>query len=59
MSKLLKAYDDNKAALTFINNYEAADIAAVKFSNDSATVWTISPPDRQRMIEEINSSKIN
>lgn len=57
MKTLLHIYNKNKVAATFISNYEAPDIAAVKLSKDSANVWSISPPDRERMIEEVNSSK--
>ncbi|KAK9887392.1 hypothetical protein WA026_022330 [Henosepilachna vigintioctopunctata] len=53
---MLNTYDTKRNALTFITNYEAADIAAVKLSSDSSNVWTISPPDRIRMIEEVKSN---
>lgn len=55
--RLLKTYEENKTALTFISNYEPADVAAIKFSIDSASVWSISPPDHKRMLDEIISSK--
>lgn len=51
-------YNGHKVSETFIYNYEAADIAAVKLSTDSANVWSVSPPDRNRMLAEVNSSKI-
>lgn len=51
-------YSEYKASETFIYNYEPGDIAAVKLSTDSGSIWSISPPDRKRMLEEINSSKI-
>lgn len=54
---LTGAYLKDKTATTFISNYEAADIAAVRLSVDSSRVWGISPPDRERMIQEVNSSK--
>ncbi|XP_044750779.1 piezo-type mechanosensitive ion channel component isoform X3 [Coccinella septempunctata] len=53
---MLDAYGTNRQAVTFISNYEADDIAAIKLSTDSANVWTISPPDRLRMIDEVNSN---
>lgn len=53
--QMLNAYYNKKSALTFISNYEGNDIAAVKLSTDSANIWTISPPDRNRMIEEVKS----
>ncbi|XP_071053073.1 piezo-type mechanosensitive ion channel component isoform X2 [Onthophagus taurus] len=50
-----ETYKQNKAAFSFISNYREEDIAAVKLSGDSSTVWTISPPDRNRMIAEVAS----
>ncbi|KAL3280583.1 hypothetical protein HHI36_003816 [Cryptolaemus montrouzieri] len=52
---MLDAYETNRQAITFITNYESSDVAAVKLSSDSSNIWTISPPDRKRMIEEVNS----
>ncbi|CAH0558079.1 unnamed protein product [Brassicogethes aeneus] len=57
LDKMLDAYKSHKSAVTFISNYEASDIAAIKLSTDSANIWSISPPDRQRMVEEIKSDK--
>lgn len=51
-------YNGHKISETFIYNYEAADVAAIRLSSDSANIWDVSPPDRQRMVEEINSSKL-
>ncbi|KAF5269329.1 hypothetical protein FQR65_LT02631 [Abscondita terminalis] len=49
-------YAEDKGALTFLTNYQASDIVAMKFSVNSASVWSISPPDRKRMIDELNST---
>jgi hypothetical protein len=54
---LQQAYIQHKAAATFISNYEALDIAAIKLSPNSANVWSISPPDRDLMVMEVNSSE--
>nr|CAI5853648.1 unnamed protein product [Callosobruchus analis] len=58
LDQLRMVYNNFKSSGTFINNYEAADIAAVKLSIDSGNIWGISPPDRKRMVAEINSSII-
>lgn len=55
-NQIMNLYDKNKVAISFISNYEPADIAAVKLSTDSANIWSISPPDKRRMLEEVNSS---
>ncbi|RZC37773.1 piezo-type mechanosensitive ion channel component 2 [Asbolus verrucosus] len=54
--QLQQLYAGEKNAATFISNYEALDIAAVKLSSDSANIWSISPPDRKRMVIEVNST---
>ncbi|XP_044268088.1 piezo-type mechanosensitive ion channel component-like isoform X7 [Tribolium madens] len=54
--QLQQAYIQQKAAATFISNYEGPDIAAVKLSLDSANIWSISPPDRDRMVAEVSSN---
>lgn len=56
MFALNNVYEENKKAVTFLSNYEAMDIVAIKLSADSANIWSISPPDEKRMIEEVNSS---
>lgn len=56
LNELHSIYNNYKKSETFIYSYEAPDIAAVKLSTDSANIWSISPPDRKRMEQEINSS---
>ncbi|KAJ8961206.1 hypothetical protein NQ318_008889 [Aromia moschata] len=58
LNEFREVYSAYKASETFISNYEATDIAAVKLSVDSANIWSISPPDRLKMVEEINSTSI-
>lgn len=57
LEELHTIYNSHKLSSTFLYNYEAQDIAAVKLSTDSANIWSVSPPDRKRMVAEINSSK--
>lgn len=52
-------YNQDRVATTFLSNYESSDIVAIKLSADSANIWSISPPDEARMVDEINSSKTN
>ncbi|XP_076270338.1 piezo type mechanosensitive ion channel component isoform X7 [Rhynchophorus ferrugineus] len=55
---MLNQFKDNKRAEQILsNNYDAGDVVASKFSLDSAKIWSISPPDRMKMIEEVNSTK--
>jgi endonuclease/exonuclease/phosphatase (EEP) superfamily protein YafD len=51
------AYMNNKAALTFLSNYDHTDIAVVRMSNNSRMVWGISQPDRDNLIADLLSRK--
>jgi hypothetical protein len=53
----LKPYEKDKSALTFLSNYESVDVAAVKLGANSTTIWNISPPDRERLLADLSSSK--
>ncbi|KAG5319735.1 PIEZO protein, partial [Pseudoatta argentina] len=52
----LQVYSTEKSAVTFFENYVYSDVAAVKFSNSSGTLWSISPPDKERLIAELASN---
>lgn len=54
---LKKQYTRNKVALTFLSNFESDDVAAVELGANSTALWIISPPDLDRLREELNSSK--
>jgi endonuclease/exonuclease/phosphatase (EEP) superfamily protein YafD len=54
---LNNAYMNNKAALTFLSNYDHSDIAIVRMSNNSRMVWGISQPDRANLIADLLSCK--
>lgn len=34
------------------------DVAAVKLGSNSSTIWNISPPDKDRLLDDLKSSKI-
>lgn len=57
LALLSTAYNGHKLSEAFLYNYEAADIAAIKLSTDSSNIWSISPPDREKMLSEVNSCK--
>ncbi|KAK9732190.1 Piezo [Popillia japonica] len=56
VTALVTTFKSNRYIIDFVNNYEHQDIVAIKLSRDSANLWSISPPDRQRMINEISSN---
>ncbi|KAJ8687309.1 hypothetical protein QAD02_023103 [Eretmocerus hayati] len=45
----------DKKAITFLDYYVYSDVAAVRLSTDSGRLWEISPPDKARLIDELNS----
>ncbi|XP_046824974.1 piezo-type mechanosensitive ion channel component isoform X4 [Vespa crabro] len=49
-------YTQDKAAVTFLENYINTDVAIIKLSGFSRKLWDISPPDKLRLIEELKSS---
>jgi len=56
-NKMNNAYMQNRAALTFLSNYDHTDIAVVRMSTSSRAVWSISQPDRENLITDLLSSK--
>ncbi|CAG9862827.1 unnamed protein product [Phyllotreta striolata] len=57
MEEFRSLYNAYAVSENFMYNYEAADVAAIKLSTDSANTWGISPPDRKRLITEVMSDK--
>lgn len=45
----------DRVALTFLSQYEAEDVCEIGLSTSSTTLWTISPPDEKRLIQELSS----
>lgn len=58
MEDLKSLYNAYQVSENFMFNYEASDVTAIKLSTDSANIWSISPPDRNRMIEEIRDGML-
>ncbi|XP_075153442.1 piezo type mechanosensitive ion channel component isoform X2 [Haematobia irritans] len=55
-SQMKNAYIKEREALSFLLNYDASDIAAIKLSGNSPTMWNIAPPDKLRLLDELNSN---
>lgn len=54
---ILRRYQKNKAAVTFLSNYEPSDVAAVILGSNSSTIWNISPPDKARLLQDLKENK--
>ncbi|XP_043514793.1 piezo-type mechanosensitive ion channel component isoform X5 [Frieseomelitta varia] len=49
-------YARDRPAVTFLENYIHSDVAAVKLSGFSRKLWSISPPDLERLITELEDN---
>ncbi|XP_025918843.1 piezo-type mechanosensitive ion channel component 2 [Apteryx rowi] len=47
----LRSYRDNTAALQFLEGYGKEDITLADLEGNSNSLWTISPPSREKMIQ--------
>ncbi|XP_018407088.1 PREDICTED: piezo-type mechanosensitive ion channel component [Cyphomyrmex costatus] len=52
----LQKYSEEKSVVTFFENYVHSDVAAIRFSTFSGTLWGISPPDKERLVAELASN---
>lgn len=56
---MLNDYRRSPAAQTFLSSYEYDDVGIVQLSNHSTSIWTISPPDNQTLIDDVvNGSEL-
>ncbi|XP_052598264.1 piezo-type mechanosensitive ion channel component 2 isoform X6 [Peromyscus californicus insignis] len=49
----LKSFSTNSGAMQFLENYEREDITVAELEGNSNSLWTISPPSKQKMIQEL------
>lgn len=42
-----------QGAMQFLENYEKEDITVAELEGNSNSLWTISPPSKQKMIHEL------
>ncbi|XP_060986722.1 piezo-type mechanosensitive ion channel component 2 isoform X2 [Dama dama] len=52
-SKFTKAFTKDTGAMQFLENYEKEDITVAELEGNSNSLWTISPPSKQKMIHEL------
>ncbi|XP_072805380.1 piezo-type mechanosensitive ion channel component 2 isoform X3 [Vicugna pacos] len=51
--KFIKAFSRDTGAMQFLENYEKEDITVAELEGNSNSLWTISPPSKQKMIQEL------
>lgn len=52
---MLNVYKKSRAAQTFLSNYEYDDVGVAILGSHSTVVWTISPPDKLSLINDLRS----
>uniref|UniRef100_A0A8C0HZW6 Piezo type mechanosensitive ion channel component 2 n=1 Tax=Balaenoptera musculus TaxID=9771 RepID=A0A8C0HZW6_BALMU len=52
-NKFIKAFSKDTGAMQFLENYEKEDITVAELEGNSNSLWTISPPSKQKMIHEL------
>uniref|UniRef100_A0A8C3WX98 Piezo type mechanosensitive ion channel component 2 n=1 Tax=Catagonus wagneri TaxID=51154 RepID=A0A8C3WX98_9CETA len=52
-NKFMKAFSRDTGAMQFLENYEKEDITVAELEGNSNSLWTISPPSKQKMIHEL------
>lgn len=57
--KSLKSlFEKNAAATAFLSNYEAEDITKTVLNGKSTSLWSISPPSREQLIQDLENDNI-
>ncbi|XP_049757137.1 piezo-type mechanosensitive ion channel component 2 isoform X5 [Elephas maximus indicus] len=52
-NKFLHTFSKDTGAMQFLENYEKEDITVAELEGNSNSLWTISPPSKQKMIHEL------
>ncbi|KRF80919.1 uncharacterized protein Dvir_GJ26511 [Drosophila virilis] len=55
--ELIKSFNFDIFATDHIMIYDSVDITAVKFDANSVTLWNMSPPDKKRLLSDLNTGK--
>ncbi|XP_043265377.1 piezo-type mechanosensitive ion channel component [Colletes gigas] len=55
-NRFTNLYAKDRSAVTFLENYVHSDVAAVRLSGFSRKLWSISPPDLQRLKTELEDN---
>ncbi|XP_012413667.1 piezo-type mechanosensitive ion channel component 2 [Trichechus manatus latirostris] len=52
-NKFVRSFSKDTGAMQFLENYEKEDITVAELEGNSNSLWTISPPSKQKMIHEL------
>lgn len=50
---LQNAYQKKRSAVTFLSNYDESDIAAIILKTNSPSLWGITPPDKEMLLNDL------
>ncbi|KAK0162943.1 hypothetical protein PV327_006669 [Microctonus hyperodae] len=53
----MKSHYADRAAVTFLENYGYADVATVELSGSSQKLWAITPPDKEKLRQDLLSNE--
>ncbi|KAF6088899.1 piezo type mechanosensitive ion channel component 2 [Phyllostomus discolor] len=53
--KFIKSFSRDTGAMQFLENYEKEDITVAELEGNSNSLWTISPPSKKKIIEELRN----
>jgi len=48
-----------QGASSFLSNYDAHDVTSIHLDGRSTSVWTISPPNRERLLKDLQDPKVD
>ncbi|XP_006897074.1 PREDICTED: piezo-type mechanosensitive ion channel component 2-like [Elephantulus edwardii] len=51
--KFIHSFAKNTGAMQFLENYEKEDVTVAELEGNSNSLWTISPPSKQKMMNEL------
>ncbi|XP_015975334.2 piezo-type mechanosensitive ion channel component 2 isoform X9 [Rousettus aegyptiacus] len=52
-NKFVRTFSRDTGAMQFLENYEKEDVTVAELEGNSNSLWTISPPSKQKMISEL------
>ncbi|XP_045154278.1 piezo-type mechanosensitive ion channel component 2 [Echinops telfairi] len=53
--KFMGSFSKDTAAMQFLENYEREDVTVAELEGNSNSLWTISPPSKKKMMEELRN----
>ncbi|XP_055851574.1 piezo-type mechanosensitive ion channel component isoform X3 [Episyrphus balteatus] len=54
---LQNAYKKKRSAFTFLSNYDEGDIAAIILKANAPSLWAITPPDKERLLDDLVANR--